>query len=37
MVFSFIGEVEEQLKLLLELAPEWISENLAPGRDLLVK
>lgn len=37
MVFSFIGEVEEQLKLLVELVPEWISENLAPGRDLLVK
>ncbi|CAL8178387.1 unnamed protein product [Prunus armeniaca] len=31
------GEVEEQLKLLLELVPEWISENLAPGRYLLVK
>ncbi|BFG42983.1 hypothetical protein CerSpe_292570 [Prunus speciosa] len=31
------GEVEEQLKLLVELVPEWISENLAPGRDLLVK
>ncbi|ONH93318.1 hypothetical protein PRUPE_8G225500 [Prunus persica] len=31
------GEVEEQLKLLLELVPDWISENLAPGRDLLVK
>ncbi|KAJ9176427.1 hypothetical protein P3X46_011738 [Hevea brasiliensis] len=28
-------EVEEQLKLLLELVPEWISEKLASGGDLL--
>ncbi|KAG8655811.1 hypothetical protein MANES_04G076400v8 [Manihot esculenta] len=28
-------EVEEQLKLLLELVPEWISEKLATGGDLL--
>ncbi|KAF5727026.1 CDT1-like protein a chloroplastic [Tripterygium wilfordii] len=30
-------EVEEQLKLLLELAPEWISEKLASSGDLLVR
>ncbi|OMP09747.1 hypothetical protein COLO4_05172 [Corchorus olitorius] len=30
------GEVEEQLKLLQELAPEWISEKLASSGDLLV-
>ncbi|KAE8685362.1 hypothetical protein F3Y22_tig00111099pilonHSYRG00251 [Hibiscus syriacus] len=30
------GEIEEQLKLLLELAPEWISENTASSGDLLV-
>ncbi|XWS46956.1 hypothetical protein CRYUN_Cryun14cG0112300 [Craigia yunnanensis] len=30
------GEVEEQLKLLLELAPEWISEKMASAGDLLV-
>ncbi|XVF80939.1 hypothetical protein PTKIN_Ptkin15bG0115900 [Pterospermum kingtungense] len=30
------GEVEEQLKLLLELAPEWISEKMAFSGDLLV-
>ncbi|EOX94483.1 CDT1 A, putative [Theobroma cacao] len=30
------GEVEEQLKLLLELAPEWISEKQASAGDLLV-
>ncbi|GAV67254.1 CDT1 domain-containing protein [Cephalotus follicularis] len=29
-------EVEEQLNLLLELVPEWISEKLAFGGDLLV-
>lgn len=29
------GEVEEQLSLLLELVPEWISEKLAYGGDLL--
>ncbi|GAV90180.1 CDT1 domain-containing protein [Cephalotus follicularis] len=29
-------EVEEQLNLLLELVPEWISEKLASGGDLLV-
>ncbi|XVE77905.1 hypothetical protein DITRI_Ditri13aG0101400 [Diplodiscus trichospermus] len=29
-------EVEEQLKLLLELAPEWISEKMASTGDLLV-
>ncbi|XP_050251536.1 CDT1-like protein b isoform X2 [Quercus robur] len=28
-------EVEEQLNLLIELVPEWISEKLASGRDLL--
>ncbi|KAL2323450.1 hypothetical protein Fmac_027829 [Flemingia macrophylla] len=30
------SEVEEQLSLLLELAPEWISEKLASSGDLLV-
>ncbi|XP_022771251.1 CDT1-like protein a, chloroplastic [Durio zibethinus] len=30
------GEVEEQLKLLQELAPEWISEKMASAGDLLV-
>ncbi|KAK6286445.1 hypothetical protein POUND7_012624 [Theobroma cacao] len=30
------GEVEEQLKLLLELAPEWISEKQPSAGDLLV-
>ncbi|XVF24662.1 hypothetical protein REPUB_Repub13aG0146500 [Reevesia pubescens] len=30
------GDVEEQLKLLLELAPEWISEKMASSGDLLV-
>ncbi|XVF21610.1 hypothetical protein REPUB_Repub12eG0104900 [Reevesia pubescens] len=30
------GEVEEQLKLLQELAPEWISEKMASSGDLLV-
>ncbi|KAL4377482.1 hypothetical protein GQ457_02G003760 [Hibiscus cannabinus] len=30
------GEVEEQLKLLLELAPDWISEKMASAGDLLV-
>ncbi|XP_022758383.1 CDT1-like protein a, chloroplastic isoform X2 [Durio zibethinus] len=30
------GEVEEQLKLLLELAPEWIFEKTASAGDLLV-
>ncbi|KAF5738920.1 CDT1-like protein a chloroplastic [Tripterygium wilfordii] len=30
-------EVEEQLKLLLELAPEWITEKLASSGDLLVR
>lgn len=30
-VVLFTGEVEEQLKLLLELVPEWISEKLASG------
>ncbi|MED6142725.1 hypothetical protein PIB30_000290 [Stylosanthes scabra] len=29
------GEVEEQLNLLLELAPEWISEKLASSGDFL--
>jgi chromatin licensing and DNA replication factor 1 len=31
----FTGEVEEQLNLLVELVPEWISEKLASGGDLL--
>lgn len=30
-VVRFTGEVEEQLKLLLELVPEWISEKFASG------
>ncbi|PPR82901.1 hypothetical protein GOBAR_AA37817 [Gossypium barbadense] len=30
------GEVEEQLKLLQELAPEWICEKMASAGDLLV-
>ncbi|XWS31443.1 hypothetical protein CRYUN_Cryun23aG0076300 [Craigia yunnanensis] len=30
------GEVDEQLKLLQELAPEWISEKMASAGDLLV-
>lgn len=34
--FDFIGEVEEQLSLLLELVPEWISEKLASSGDLLM-
>ena len=33
---AFSGEVEEQLKLLQELAPEWISEKVASAGDLLV-
>ncbi|XVF32413.1 hypothetical protein REPUB_Repub17cG0080300 [Reevesia pubescens] len=31
-----IGEVEEQLKLLQELAPEWMSEKMGSAGDLLV-
>ncbi|KAJ6938755.1 hypothetical protein NC651_005250 [Populus alba x Populus x berolinensis] len=30
-------EVEEQLNLLLELVPEWISEKLASSGDLLFR
>lgn len=33
---NFTEIVEKQLKLLLELVPEWISEKLASGRDLLL-
>ena len=29
------GEVEEQLKLLLELVPDWISEKIAYSGDIL--
>lgn len=33
--FVFLGEVEEQLNLLQELAPEWISEKQISSGDLL--
>ena len=32
----FAGEVEDQLKLLQELVPEWISEKLASSGDVLL-
>ena len=33
--FGPAGEVEEQLKLLLELVPDWISEKIACNGDTL--
>lgn len=35
LFFGFLGEVEEQLKLLQELVPDWISEKTALSGDLL--
>ena len=32
----FAGEVEEQLVLMQELVPEWISQKRSPSGDLLV-
>lgn len=34
--FVFVGEVEEQLSLLQELAPEWISEKQVSSGDFLL-
>lgn len=33
--FTYVGEVEDQLKLLEEIIPDWISEKTARTGDVL--